>query len=287
MGFSFTLFSITLLLIASLRRCSGLKPVNFRSSRLYTTRRHNFPNRPGEASNDLRILLIVEPTPFTYISGYANRFQELMKTLRKTTNDIVHVITPDRKERMSPTTFANYSITTLEGFELFCYRQVYLSFDLKLKMRDVFNAFKPDLVHVTMPSTLCVAAIFWAKLSRKPLVISYHTDLLQYARAYFKFPAILPLLRLILRLPLIMADVVLCTSPQLQQQLRDVLKIDNVHVWRKGVDTEVFIAYDCIAVLAIHSNISIISYDCHRSFYCYEVITVIHQSINHVLSTIL
>ena len=41
-----------------------------------------------------RIGLVVEPTPFTHVSGYSNRFNEMLKYLNKTGDD-VEIVTPD------------------------------------------------------------------------------------------------------------------------------------------------------------------------------------------------
>ena len=36
----------------------------------------------------MKILLIVEPTPFNYVSGYANRFKEMLKYLKEAGDDV-------------------------------------------------------------------------------------------------------------------------------------------------------------------------------------------------------
>ena len=38
---------------------------------------------PGRRKGPLRIALLVEPTPFTHVSGYANRFKEQLKYLKE------------------------------------------------------------------------------------------------------------------------------------------------------------------------------------------------------------
>ena len=40
-----------------------------------------------------RVGLMVEPTPFTHVSGYANRFNEMLRYMRKA-GDEVEVVTP-------------------------------------------------------------------------------------------------------------------------------------------------------------------------------------------------
>ena len=113
------------------------------------------PTIPPLASTPpLRVLLIVEPTPFTYISGYANRFkvihssfylyytyvfihvcimltlytyihvlQEMLKYLKKA-GDEVHVFTPDCDLANAPSDFLGFPITNVRGFSFPLYKQV-------------------------------------------------------------------------------------------------------------------------------------------------------------------
>jgi sulfoquinovosyltransferase len=196
----------------------------------------------SESIKPMRILLIVEPTPFNYISGYANRFQETLRAFRKLTDDVFTIFTPDRSLSTAPKDFMGYAIETVRGFELYWYNHVTLTLDIKGKIRDLISAHNPDLIHVTMPSVVVFPSLFWAKLFNKPVVISYHTDLLGYARTYANFPGAHVLAKLLVKLPLLLADLILCTSPQLQQQLTD-LGVKDVRVWRKGVNTEVILDY--------------------------------------------
>jgi hypothetical protein len=65
---------------------------------------------PLDAEPPLKILLLVEPTPFNYVSGYANRFKEMLKFLHKA-GDKVEVLTPD-KDPNPPKDFMGFPITT-------------------------------------------------------------------------------------------------------------------------------------------------------------------------------
>jgi hypothetical protein len=221
----------------------------------------------------LKILLVVEPTPFNYISGYANRFQETLRALRKYTNDVVSIFTPDKNSDSYATgstgseeipnqpitnQFLGFPIQTVRGFELFWYPQVTLTLDMRGTLRRLMHSFDPDIVHITMPSVVVFPALLWAKLQNKPVVISYHTDLIKYAQTYAQFPGSYTLSKWVVKLPLMCADLVLCTSPQLQQELSTLLNEDcsilrmlgwgrdqcsgmipDVCVWQKGVNTEV------------------------------------------------
>ena len=69
----------------------------------------------------MRIQLIVEPTPFTHVSGYANRFKEYLKYQKKAGAQ-VSIITPDDSPD-APSNFLGFPITTIRGFRFPLYPQ--------------------------------------------------------------------------------------------------------------------------------------------------------------------
>jgi sulfoquinovosyltransferase len=185
-----------------------------------------------------RVLLCVEPTPFNYISGYANRFQEMLKYLKEA-GDNTHIITADCDTR-PPSQFLGYPITTQRGFNLPMYKQVTCTFDFACSIPKIIKSFQPDLMHVSTPSAIVFPATLWAKLFKIPLVMSYHTDLVGYVRSYLPpVPGLNALAKMLIKFFLSSADLVLCTSPQLRDEMVD-LGISRVDVWQKGINTEVF-----------------------------------------------
>ena len=66
--------------------------------------------------------LLVEPTPFTHVSGYSNRFKEMLRFL-KAGGDDAEVITPDDSPER-PNNFLGMPITYVPGFRLIFYKQV-------------------------------------------------------------------------------------------------------------------------------------------------------------------
>lgn len=70
--------------------------------------------------------------------------------------------------------------------------------------------------------------------------MSYHTHLPSYGKNYLSFiPGVESICWKLLRMAHNRADLTLCTSPQMKQELVDN-GIQNVDVWRKGIDTERF-----------------------------------------------
>ena len=85
------------------------------------------------------------------------------------------------------------------------------------------------------------ASLFYARVMRIPLVLSYHTHLPVYARNYFTFwPGDeVKLAWSLLRWVHSRADLTLCTSPNIKKELEDN-GIPRVDIWRKGIDTVKF-----------------------------------------------
>ena len=99
------------------------------------------------------ICLMVEPTPFTHVSGYANRFKEMLKFFRKA-GDSVDVLTVDAKTpaKELPKHFMGYPIEHTLGFTFPLYNQISLTCDLpEARGAVIIERRKPDLIHVTSP----------------------------------------------------------------------------------------------------------------------------------------
>lgn len=150
---------ITLALLAV--TCLGFTP-NAYTSPPATTGRSSTELRQAVQSNDApplnrnppkKILLMVEPTPFTHVSGYANRFKEMLKFLSKA-GDEVEVLTVDSKtpKKDLPTESFGYKIEHTLGFTFPLYNQIALTVDLPdMKGSSMIDRLKPDLIHVTSP----------------------------------------------------------------------------------------------------------------------------------------
>lgn len=215
------------------RTISGIGKVNNLAVRLSKNE-----NTKEASTEPLKVLLLVEPTPFNYISGYANRFKEMLRYL-KLAGDKVQVITPDCDPK-PPAQFQGYPITSPRGFQLPMYKKVTLTLDFLGAIPKVIRSFKPQIVHVSSPSCILFPAIFWARWLNVPLVLSYHTDLAGYVKAYFPLfhKILVPTFNWLIRRCHSLADLTLCTSPQLKDQMLQ-LGVRRVDVWRKGVNTEV------------------------------------------------
>ena len=114
-----------------------------------------------------------------------------------------------------------------------------LTFDWERKGWGLMENLQPDILHVTSPGFLALPSLFYARYFRVPLLFSYHTHLPLYGRTYMGWlPGIEALSWALLRYAHNKADLTLCTSPQVQQQMKEN-GVERVEVWRKGIDVEV------------------------------------------------
>jgi len=189
----------------------------------------------------MRVGLLIEPTPFTHVSGYSNRFKELLKFLDKA-GDVVEIVTVDDTED-APDEHISYPINNIRGFRFPFYNDICLTFDVKQQMvwRSM-KRFKPELIHCTSPGFIVFIALATAKLLDIPLVLSYHTHLPLYTKQYMKFvPGAVGEAGAwgIIRWVHNRADLTLVTSPQMKEEMT-ANGVERVDVWRKGVDSEKF-----------------------------------------------
>ena len=131
------------------RTCSATTPTSLQMAKSAATA--DVP--PLKRNPKRKICLMVEPTPFTHVSGYANRFKEMLKFLKKA-GDNVDILTVDSKTPAHdlPTTFMGFPIEHTLGFTFPLYNQISLTFDLpEAKGAAIIERRKPDLIHVTSP----------------------------------------------------------------------------------------------------------------------------------------
>ena len=98
----------------------------------------------------IKCCVLCEPSPLTYVSGYANRFQELLKYL-KHNGDEVHLITTEVVASARPQHFLNFPVHYTRGFRLPFYRSMTISLDWTLRTLRVIHREKPDLIHASSP----------------------------------------------------------------------------------------------------------------------------------------
>lgn len=151
--------------------------------------------------------------------------------------DQVEIVTAD-SDRKAPDNFMGFPITTNRGFEFPFYKGVILTPDFAGSTKRLVKSFKPDLIHVAAPGILIFPALRYARRFNIPLVMSYHTNVPEYTKNYFKFPGSLTLAHQFLFHTMRGADLILTTSPQLKEDL-NAIGLSKVDVWQKGINAEV------------------------------------------------
>jgi sulfoquinovosyltransferase len=192
----------------------------------------------------LRLCLFVEPSPFTYMSGYANRFQALLQYLAdKHLEDDVHIVTTEVVNTMNlPQTWLGFPIHYTAGFRLPHYPLMSLSCDYTLRTLRTVVHHRPHIIHASSPGFLVLSAALISRMFSIPLLVSYHTHLPIYVRTYLPKLFGLPewiVWQWIRWVHHVLADLTIVTSPQIQQEFQQH-GIDQVMVWPKGVDTNTF-----------------------------------------------
>jgi sulfoquinovosyltransferase len=123
------------------------------------------------SSKPRRIALFVEPSPFAYVSGYKNRFQNFIRYLREMGDEVMVVTTHEGV----PQEFYGAKLIGSRSFPCPWYQKVPLSLALSPRIISEVANFKPDIIHASSPGIMVFGALIIAKLLCVPLVMSYHT----------------------------------------------------------------------------------------------------------------
>lgn len=154
--------------------------------------------------------------------------------------DHVDILTVDAKtpKEELPQECFGYDIEHTQGFVFPLYDHISLTLDLpEMKGAKMMERKRPDLIHVTSPGFMLFAGLFYARVMRLPLLLSYHTHLPLYGRNYLGFiPGIEEMAWAALRFAHSRADLTLVTSPQMKEEM-EKNGVPRVDVWRKGIDT--------------------------------------------------
>ena len=195
-----------------------------------------------------KVAVFVEPSPFTYVCGYQNRFCNLIRHLRDANTEVL-VITPGRQitedlntsARREPLEYHGARVVETLSFELPWYQNLNMSFGLSPKVLSELRDFAPDVIHCSSPGFMVIASVIYSKMFKIPLLLSYHTHIPKYVERYglgwacrFSWALI--------RFFHSLADMTLVTSNVILKEFQHERVASDRHldVWRKAVDTDVF-----------------------------------------------
>ncbi|KAK8713953.1 hypothetical protein V6N13_149155 [Hibiscus sabdariffa] len=214
---------------------------------------------PENGSGPRRIALFVEPSPFSYVSGYKNRFQNFIRYLREMGDeacplslccqlslcllfslpyDSVMVVTTHEGV---PQEFYGAQLIGSRSFPCPWYQNVPLSLALSPRIISAVSQFKPDIIHASSPGIMVFGALAIAKLLSVPIVMSYHTHVPVYIPRY-TFSWLVKPMWWVLKFLHRAADLTLVPSAAIARDLQaeKVTAANRIHLWNKGVDSESF-----------------------------------------------
>ncbi|XP_077214421.1 sulfoquinovosyldiacylglycerol 2 [Tasmannia lanceolata] len=192
----------------------------------------------GEGSSKpRRIALFVEPSPFAYVSGYKNRFQNFIRYLREMGDEVIVVTTHEGV----PQEFYGAKLIGSWSFPCPWYQKVPLSLALSPRIISEVAKFKPDIIHASSPGIMVFGALIIAKLLCVPIVMSYHTHVPIYIPKY-TFSWLVTPMWLIIKFLHRAADLTLVPSAAIGRDLEAarVTAANKIRLWNKGVDSESF-----------------------------------------------
>eukprot|EP00210_Caulerpa_lentillifera_P001547 g1485.t1 len=197
-----------------------------------------------------RIAILVEPSPFTYVSGYKNRFCNTIKYLVEAGCEVL-VVTTGRgvtffgadtsAMRDAPENYYGAEVIGSYSLGFPFYPNLPLTLGLSPRIYNKLAGFKPDIIHCSTPGFLCFSAWLYSKLLNVPLAFSYHTHVPKYAPKY-KLSFLVPLLWTLIRLLHTAAHITLLTSTLMLNEFdqEKAAPKESMQVWKKGVDTDQF-----------------------------------------------
>ncbi|GAB4073816.1 glycosyltransferase family 1 protein [Barrientosiimonas marina] len=177
----------------------------------------------------MKIAIITETfVPST--DGVVTRLKACIRYFQKQGHD-VQVIAPD----LGVYEFEGVEIKGVPARTLLLYRSKKFALPTK-QVKGLLEAYDPDVVHVVNPALVGMSGVHYAKKLGYPLIASFHTQVPKYAD-YYHVPMFKGLLWWYFRKLHNKADLNLCTSETVKEELLEQ-NIHNVHVWKRGVDTE-------------------------------------------------
>ncbi|RSL29864.1 glycosyltransferase family 1 protein [Salibacterium salarium] len=177
-------------------------------------------------------IAIVTETFLPSTDGIVTRLTACIRWLHKQGHD-VRIIAPD----LGVYEFNGAIIKGVPARTLPFYRSKQFALPNRV-VKQYLEEYEPDVVHVVNPAILGFSGVSYAHKLGYPLVASYHTNVAQYL-GYYHLSILKGAVWWYFRKLHNRADLNICTSQTVQKELQE-RDFKNVHVWKRGVDTEMF-----------------------------------------------
>ncbi|KAL6780234.1 SQD2 [Auxenochlorella protothecoides x Auxenochlorella symbiontica] len=193
-----------------------------------------------------RICILVEPSPFTYVCGYMNRYRNTIRYLKELGCEVL-IVTPGKSvastddSQRQPEEFCGAKVVEAMSFAFPWYAKLPLTFGLSPRIYKEVKSFQPNIVHCTSPGTMILAGLLYARLLKVPLVYAYHTHVPDYMPRY-NMQLLVPALWRVLQYFHRAAALTLVTSGVMKGVLERaaVAPPAAIQVWKKGVCCDTF-----------------------------------------------
>lgn len=166
------------------------------------------------------------------VDGIVTRLRNTISQLRKAGDEVL-IFAPAG----GITEFEGARVVGMSSFPFPLYPELQLALP-RSSMRRALLDFQPDILHAVDPAVLGIAAFYYASVLRKPLVVSYHTQLPRYV-SYYKLGFCEGLVWKLLRWRHNRAALNLCTSEAMVDDLT-CHGVARVKLWQRGIDTGLF-----------------------------------------------
>ncbi|MFC4023003.1 glycosyltransferase family 4 protein [Oceanobacillus longus] len=174
-------------------------------------------------------IAIVTETFLPSTDGVVTRLTQAIKYFRSKGHEVL-VIAPD----LGVNEYEGAEVVGIKPITLPFYR--YRPFTLpSKKVKAILENFQPDIVHAANPILLAASAVQYAKKLDYPLIATYHTHVPKYLDYYWMYKPAKPLLWHHIKKLHNTADLNLCTSKAIKEELIEK-EFHNLHVLQRGVD---------------------------------------------------
>jgi len=173
------------------------------------------------------------------INGVSTRYLHTVRELRKLGHE-VNVATPVPD---APEDYYGAKVWKVPGMRLplneYChteYLDIYESYSLITKL-------DPDIVHVCAPTWIQFAAVFWCRMKNIPVILSYHTHVPEYVKHYglgILGNFLSWFFWILVRNAQNYSSLTLVTSQAMCDELKANGIVNEIKVWRRGVDIDLF-----------------------------------------------
>ena len=189
--------------------------------------------RPEKA---LRVALVTETYP-PEVNGVAHTYQRFVEGLQDRGHQ-VQLIRPCQPQTDPSPAFASPHQVIVRGLPLPGYRGLQFGLPAAGRLRKLWQAQHPDIVHIVTEGPLGASALHAARRLQLPVIAGFHTNFHQYS-SHYRLGLLKPLVEGYLRRFHNRCDLTLVPTQDMADHLAQ-LGIDRVAVLGRGVDTRLF-----------------------------------------------